>query len=810
MDNPQNEATLTLEVPVLLPQVEDERDQCITRLQEQVLAHRGITRAHVDHQNGQTVVCLHYDPNLISGTRVRRLAQEAGAQVSQRFRHETLRVFGMDCGDCATSIEHVLSRVDGVIHVSVNYAAERMRVEYDTRKISRRKIRQRIGWMGYRLEEEEPSWLARHRELLLALIAGLFLSLGYLAEQVLGLPTSVTLALYLIAYLAGGYEATRHGLAAALHLRFDIDFLMVVAAIGAATLGHWAEGGFLLFLFSLGHALEHYAMGRARRAIEALGQLAPRTARVRRDGQEVEVPVEDLQRGDLVIVRPGERIPVDGEVTNGASSVDQSAVTGESVPVLKEPGSPVFAGTVNGEAALEVRVTRLAEESTLARVIRLVEEAQTQKSPTQQFTERFSRVFVPSVLASALGIALAPPLLGWLTWSEAILRSLTVLVAASPCALAIATPASVLSGVAQAARNGVLVKGGVHLENLGVVTAMAFDKTGTLTLGRPQVTDVVPAPGVEESALLRYVAAAESRSRHPLARAVLEFAQTREVEAPVADRVEAVAGRGLVAEVAGETVTVGTMEWLARQGGPAPEPLARRVTELEAEGKTTIVVRLEDRYLGALALADQPRPEAAAMLARLRALGVQALVMLTGDNERVAATIARQVGLTAYDAGLLPEDKVAAVQRLKARYGNVAMVGDGVNDAPALAAATVGIAMGAGGSDAALETADVALMGDDLSRLPFAVGLSRAARAVIRQNLLVSLGVIALLLPAAVLGVASIGPAITLHEGSTLIVVFNALRLLRYREAERQSAADDGRKTTENRGSKTEEQKPEI
>ncbi|MCO6411105.1 MAG: cadmium-translocating P-type ATPase, partial [Thiogranum sp.] len=591
-------------------------------------------------------------------------------------------------------------------------------------------------------------------------------------------PPTVSLGLFIGAYATGGWFALRDAWQSLRQGRFDIDTLMIVAAAGAAALGAWAEGALLLFLFSLGHALEHRAMDRARRAIEALAELAPRTALVQRDGREVDVPVEDLQRDDRVIVKPGQRIPADGEVLTGTSAVDQAPITGESMPVDKQAGDAVFAGTVNGEATLEIRVTRLARESTLSRMVRMVAEAGAQRSPTQRFTERFERIFVPVVLIGAGLLIAVPPLFGF-PFAESFYRAMAVLVAASPCALAIATPAAVLSGVARAARGGVLVKGGAHLENLGTLRAIAFDKTGTITRGEPRVTDIVPFD-VEENALLETAAAVESRSGHPLAKAIVNAAQARGLRWPDAGELESVTGKGVQALFNGETVAIGNLKLFRDETVPADVRTA--VTRLEAEGKTTMVVQADERFLGVLALADTPREGAGEVLERLHSLGIRKTIMLTGDNERVGQAIGNAVGLDEVRAGLLPEDKVSAVDELLRRHGQVAMVGDGVNDAPALARATVGIAMGGAGTDVALETADVALMADDLNTLPFAVGLSRAARRIIRQNLWLSFGVVAVLIPATLTGLAGIGPAVIVHEGSTLVVVINALRLLGYRE----------------------------
>ena len=581
----------------------------------------------------------------------------------------------------------------------------------------------------------------------------------------------------------GGFELIEH-LVKALRkgqFRFDIDLLMLLAAVGAGALGEWVEGAFLLFLFSLAHALEHYAMGRARNAIRALSDLTPAKARVQRDGREQDVPVEQVRVGETVIVHPAQRIPVDGKVRAGRSAVDQAPITGESVPVEKSPGDEVFAGTVNGSGALEIVTSRAAGDRTLDRVVRLVEEAQTQKAPTQRFTDRFERVFVPGVLIAAVLLVVVPPLLADWPWATSFYRGLALLVAASPCALALGTPSAVLAGIAQAARKGVLIKGGEHLEAFGSVRAMAFDKTGTLTTGKPQVTDLMTMPEVTEPELLRVAAAVERRSQHPLAAAIVRRAEADGLTLPDAGDVESVTARGVRSIVEGKVVEIGSLRLF--EGCPAaiPSAVTERVESLQQRGRSVMVVRHGDRWLGVIGLADTPRPSARRTLDRLRQLGLDTLVMLTGDNAGVANAIGRAVGIDQVRAGLLPEDKVTAVQELMKQSGRVAMVGDGVNDAPALANATVGIAMGGAGTAAALETADVALMGDDLAKLPFAIGLSRFARRIIRQNLVIALGTIVVLAVATTLGLIRIGPAVVFHEGSTLVVIFNSLRLLGYK-----------------------------
>ncbi|MGC4044708.1 MAG: heavy metal translocating P-type ATPase [Armatimonas sp.] len=529
------ETALHLPLAGTLPGV-DADDDCIGRFAERMKAQTGISEAHLEEQDGQTVLCLHYDPNLVPLERVERIAQDTSVELTTRFRHETLPLKGMDQGTSTANIEAVVRAVTGVLSVGVSYPIEKIKVEYDSTLTNHEAIVQAIRSLGLRPGEhghdhtkhsheeheghsheehggheghshrpipEGANWFRRNPELSMSMLSGVLLAIGFTGERLFHLPTLPAIGIYIAAYVAGGLDLFRHGLPSILRGKLDVDFLMLVAAIGAAMLGEWVEGAFLLFLFSFGHALEHYAMDRARNAIQALGQLTPKVARVRRDNQELEVPVETLQLGDIAIIRSGDRIPVDGKILQGRSAVDQSPITGESVPVEKAPGESVFAGAINGEGALEVEVTRLAQDTTMARVIKMVEEAQTQKSPTQTFTDNFERIFVPVVLSTVVIAAIAPPLLGWLPWKVAILRALSTLVAAAPCALALATPAAVLAGIGQAARNGVLIKGGVHLENLGTLEAIALDKTGTITRGRPEVTDAVPFGGMSAQELLR-------------------------------------------------------------------------------------------------------------------------------------------------------------------------------------------------------------------------------------------------------------------------------------------------------------------
>jgi Cd2+/Zn2+-exporting ATPase len=655
-------------------------------------------------------------------------------------------------------------------------------------------------------EHEHGGIFGKNTELIFAALCGVALGAGFGLSYVSGLPSWVSLSLYIIAYFFGGFFTAKEAVETILKGGFEIDFLMLVAAIGAAILGAWAEGALLLFLFSLGHSLEHYAMGKARKSIAALTSLAPPTALVVRNSKEEEIGIEQLVLGDTIIIKPNSKIPADGVVIKGEGSVNQAPITGESVPVDKSPVPDaakdytneksikpqyrVFAGTINGASVLEVKVIKEAKDSTISRLVRMVNEAEKQKSPTQLFTDKFEKYFVPIVLVLVALLCFAFLVIDE-PFSKSFYRAMAVLVAASPCALAISTPSAVLSGVARAARGGVLIKGGRPLEDLGALNAIAFDKTGTLTEGKPQLTNVIPLNKISEEELLVIAVAVEKLSDHPLAEAIVKGAmeKLKNQTIPEARNVKGITGRGVQAEVDGKKVFIGNKALFEKDKGGIPAELLKQVEDLEKGGHTSMLVKRDNDFIGILSLMDVPRKEAKHVLAELTALGIKKMIMLTGDNQQVAEAVAKQIGVTEAWGNLMPEDKVEAVKKLDKSEKMVAMVGDGVNDAPAMAKSTVGIAMGAAGSDVALETADIALMGDKLESLPFAIGLSRKARGIIKQNLWISLGVVAVLIPLTILGIASIGPAVIAHEGSTLLVVFNALRLLAYNNDQKKQAS---------------------
>jgi Cd2+/Zn2+-exporting ATPase len=829
---------LALDLPVLLPDALDGRDRCISRLVSSLDQQPGLDEVHIVEatETDPARLCLHYDPAATDLDEIRELAEAAGAHLTGRYQHVLWPLQTKLTGRRAAQIERDLVRVPGVVDLTVSATA--LRAEVDVAEGGVDSLRAAAAAAGLVLagapepdhaghdhdhaegdhdahDHQHGGPFGARSELIFSITAGVLWVIALVLELTTDGLHGPTTALFVASFVIAGWFTAKEAIEKLRARTFEIDFLMLVAAAGAALIGRWHDAALLLVLFGLGHALEGYAMGRAKQAISALADLAPDTA-VLRD-REREVPVGELRPGDVVLVRPNARIAADGFVIAGTSSVDQAALTGESVPVDKAPvadvaaaaadpdgiaaSARIYAGTINGSGRLEVQVLRAAGESTLAKVAAMVRDAETEPSPTQRFTDRFQRIFVPVVLV----LVVATFVVGMATgsaWDDAFYRSMAVLVAASPCALALAIPSAVLAAIARAGQNGVLIKGGAALQHLGSVKAVAFDKTGTLTEGRPRLVDVEPADGVDRSVLLATAVAVERSSDHPLARALVRDASAElanrgpeHLDAGVAGpgstevgRVTALSGRGLLGSVDGDEVVIGNPVLFAERGG-LDAAMQATVDRLQAAGRTIVIVQRGGATLGVLGLLDTARPGAASAVGALAALGIERTVMLSGDHQAAADAVGAEVGVTEAWGDLLPADKVAAIDRLHAEHGSVAMVGDGVNDAPALAHATVGIAMGAAGSDVALETADVALMGDDLAKLPFAFGLGRRASNVILQNLIASLGIVGFLLIATLTGLAGIGPAVILHEGSTLLVVANALRLLAYRGPRRTAAA---------------------
>jgi Cd2+/Zn2+-exporting ATPase len=701
--------------------------------------------------------------------------------VCEIHAESVFRIDGMDCRDEVAILERRLKNLPGIEELVPDLVGQRVRVRYDAAKLSTSVIVEAVAQTGMRawLEHEQSvgHTAAATARQALVVFSGVSLAAG-MAGEWFGAPQLAAQAAYLGSILTGGIYTARRAWAATRVMSLDINVLMLVAVLGAIVIGEWSEGAAVTFLFAFAQILEARTMDRARNAIRALMDLTPPEAIVRRNGAEVRVLAEDVKLGEILLVKPGEKIPLDGIVVSGSSPVNQAPITGESLPVEKAPGHDVYAGTINGYGALDIRVTHLRQDSTLARIISLVELAQSQRAPSQAFIERFARYYTPAVILIAIGIAAVPPLLlgqPFLTW---FYRALVLLVISCPCALVISTPVSVVSAIAAAARKGVLIKGGVHLERTGTIRCVAFDKTGTLTKGAPHVVEVIPLNGAPSRDVLEVAASLEARSEHPVARAILARAVEYGVAWPESSEFQSIPGRGAEAVVGGQRALIGNHR-LIEERGLCNAEIHSRLDVLAASGRTAVLIARMDQPLGIIALTDQTREAAKDTVELLRRQNVKRVVMLTGDNRAAAEALAREIGIDQVHAELLPQDKVAAVHALRRQYGTVAMVGDGVNDAPALAAADVGIAMGAAGTDAALETADIALMADELLKLPFALRLGRATLRNIQMNVTFSLALKAVFLALAIVGSATLWMAVVADMGASLLVIANGMRLLR-------------------------------
>jgi Zn2+/Cd2+-exporting ATPase len=709
--------------------------------------------------------------------------------VCELHAESTFKIEGMDCREEVALLERRFKTLIGLEDFSADLMGQRLHVKYDAARLSAATIAGAVADTGMRawLDHEEPIVGSdRQMKVRQALVwtAGATLGLG-IALRFAGADAApataghdAVRALFVISLAASVAATARKTWSALRSFALDINVLMIVAAAGAAWLGDWAEAATVVFLFGVAEALEARTLDRARHAIRALMDLTPAAALLRDAAGEHRVSVDAVPIGAVMVIRPGEKIPLDGEVVAGQSAVNQAPVTGESLPAEKAPGDTVFAGTINGRGALDVRVTTLRRDTTLARIVHLVERAQAQRAPAQTVVERFAGVYTPAVLALSVAVALVPPLVMHGEWHAWVYRALVLLVVSCPCALVISTPVSIVAALAGAARKGVLIKGGVHLEHTGAVRCVAFDKTGTLTRGLPEVVDLVALNGVDAAEVLALAVAVEQRSTHPIAHAILNHATASGVVAMPADAVSVLPGKGAEGVVAGARVLLGNHRLFEEQGLCSPA-FHDRLADMEAKGRTAVLVATAGRTIGIIAVADRPRERARETVDLLRAQGIERIVMLTGDSQGTARAIAGELGVDEFRAELLPEDKVTAVEDLRRTHRSVAMVGDGVNDAPALAAADVGIAMGAAGSDAALETADVALMADELLRIPYAFRLSRATVRNIRTNLAISVALKAAFVVAAIAGVATLWMAVLADTGASIIVIANAMRLLR-------------------------------
>lgn len=714
------------------------------------------------------------------------------------------KIRGMDCAEEITILKREVGPLaGGEDRLGFDLLKAKMTLLSPPRGLSEQEVVQAVARTGMGAQvwregseevEKEGVWQRRGRTILAA-ASGLGVLAGFVTHAVLaggisralgsegmgvseaGVPWAAR-AFYLLAILAGIWTVAPKAWFSLRRLRPDMNLLMTLAVVGSVAIGEWFEGSTVAFLFAVSLALEAWSVGRARRAVAALLDLSPERARLLRpDGREEEVPAGQVEVGARFVVRPGERLPLDGRVTGGTSEVNQAPITGESTPVPKRTDDEVFAGTINGDGALEVESTKRAEDTTLAHIIRMVEEAQSRKAPSEQWVERFARFYTPAVMALALAVLLVPPLAFGGDWGDWLYRALVLLVIACPCALVISTPVSIVAALTAAAHNGVLVKGGLFIEAPARLRAVALDKTGTLTWGRPAVLEVVPLAGHDERELLERVGALEARSGHPLARAILAYAKERGIAVRPAEDFQILQGKGATGRFEGREYWLGSHRYLEERGQETPD-VHERLEAMSQAGRTAVVVGTGDHVCGLIAVADAVREESRDAVRSLREAGIETVVMLTGDNRGTAEAVGKETGIDEVRAELLPGEKVAAIDQLVARYGQVAMIGDGVNDAPAMARATLSVAMGAAGSDAAIETADVALMSDDLSKLPWLIRHSRRTLRVIRQNIGFSLAIKALFVVLTFTGQASLWAAIAADMGASLLVVFNGLRLL--------------------------------
>lgn len=715
-------------------------------------------------------------------------------------QQKNFRIQGLDCAEEVRLLKKTVGTLPGIDDVRFDVLNGRMTVDFEPDRVSEDAIRRGVEQAGLRVipeNEDEPAgfWQRKGRRVL-CMASGVLLLGGFLSHALLHgsfadalvagggadahtVPV-VSMALYLASVLAGGGFIAPKALAAARRLRADMNLLMTVAVAGALAIGEWFEAGAVTFLFSLSLVIESWSVGRARRAIGKLMDLSPTIARYicPDDGDILEKPVEDVPVGATVLVRPGEKVPLDGTLSKGRASLNEAPITGESMPVEKGEGDPVFAGAINEESAFRFTATKAASDSTLARIIRMVEEAQGRRANAEQWVEKFARYYTPAMMALAVGVALVPPLLFGGNWGTWFYQALVMLVIACPCALVISTPVTLVAGLASAARAGVLIKGGLFLEAPASLRGIALDKTGTLTYGVPEVQAVYPFNGHTEAEVLARAAALESESGHPIARAVVRAAETREVVFEPAHGGQDIQGKGTEASVDGKDYWIGSHRLMHEKGAETPEIHAKAV-EIEDAAHTLVALGSREHVCGLIAVADGVRPRARNAVHALKEAGIEHVIMLTGDNRATARAVAAAVGIEEFRAELLPHEKVAAVEDLTQRYGAVAMIGDGVNDAPAMAASSLAVAMGAAGTDAAIETADVALMSDDLSKISWLIRHSRRTLAIIKQNVTFALVTKALFMVLALAGMATLWMAIAADMGASLLVVFNGLRMLR-------------------------------
>ncbi|MFS0728417.1 heavy metal translocating P-type ATPase [Paenibacillus sp. 1P07SE] len=752
---------------------------CATTIEKAVKQIAGVSSVRVHYSTGKMQV-YSLDDSILEPLQetVKKLGYGLD-RLESNAKSRTYRVEGMDCSSCALTIENHLQQFPDVRSVSVNFSSGKMTIDHDNPVDNIVAEVKKIGFEASLLSKRQAREIKPQKSgMNTVILAGIFLLAGF-GGSFTGMEPALMTFLYALSIVIGGYKPARSAFYAVQSRSLDMNVLMTVAVIGAVLIGEWFEGATVVWLFSLGNALQTRSIEKTRNSIRSLIDLAPPVALVKKGEQLVETDVEFVSVGQLIVIRPGDKIPLDGEIIDGESSINQAPITGESIPVDKQPGDSVYAGTINEHGSLTIRVTKLAEDTTLAKIIYLVEEAQEQKAPTEAFVDKFARIYTPIVFVFALLVMVLPPLLGFGTWGDWFYRGLELLVVACPCALVISTPVAIVSAIGNAARNGVLIKGGAFLEVAGRISAIAFDKTGTLTEGKPKVTQVIPLEANEKE-LLSIARTLEAYSTHPIAKAVVAFADQQGIGAKQGDTFKNLVGKGVVASVDDEEYYAGNAK-LFRELGADLSAVESRLSTLQEDGHTIVIIGTQHKIAGVIAVADTVRATSAGTLDTLKRTGVKDIVMLTGDNKGTARTVASQTGVTRYFADLLPEDKVEAVKQLQGEGHLVAMVGDGINDAPALATANLGIAMGGAGTDTAMETADIVLMADNLEKLPHTVKLSKKALRIIKQNIWFSLIIKAVALILIFPDILTLWLAVISDTGAALIVILNSMRLLRVR-----------------------------
>jgi Cd2+/Zn2+-exporting ATPase len=741
---------------------------CAQKLEKRIASHKGVESAAFNFGTS-SIRISHTCP----ASELLDIMERSGYHIAaENFKVTEFEISELDCIDCANKFEKAIRMTPGVIRANLNFAVGKLTVEHTCPAGD---IIQAARDIGYTITisgtREKGSLLDRYRPIIITIVSGLLAIVGFISGY---LTTSqyVPVAFYLVAIVIGGYHIAKSAVYSLKTKTADMNLLMTIAIIGAAAIGQWEEAATVVVLFALGNTLQSYTLDKTRNSIKELISLTPREASVRREGMEVKLNTALINIGDVVVVRPGEKIPMDGVVKSGSSYVDQAPITGESMPMEKTPGSEVFAGTINDNGTLEISVTKLAKDNTLSKIIHMVEEAQVRRAPTQVFLERFTKYYTPAVIALAACVAIIPALLG-MPFNQWLYRGLVLLVISCPCALVISTPVSIVAAIGSASRNGVLIKGGSYLEEIGKARAVAFDKTGTLTMGKAMVSEIVTYNSYDKNAILDIAASLESRSGHPLAAAIMKAHHNGPIT--LVEDFESITGKGIKGKINGKEYFLGNQKIFNNMS----DEVVKAISVFQEEGKTPVILGTDGQTLAIIAISDEVRPESRSIVADLHREGLKEIVMLTGDNKRMAKAISEDIGLDGYFAELLPEDKANIVRGIRKAHGNVIMVGDGVNDAPALAASNVGIAMGATGSDAALETADIALMSNDLSKLGYTIRLGRRTLKIIKENVGFAIIIKAIFISLAIFGLANLWMAVFADMGASLIVILNGMRLIK-------------------------------